>query len=493
LHLCNLGSNDKMDKMESNGLHTDGSGLGASRDGVAVKKFCLLVIPVGLLGAGLVWWLAVPREPAVGPDAYELAAVEVGTLSEVVSATGVVQPREVFTVGTERGGKVVAVLADFNQEVEEGDVLARLDDAPARDRLTQAELAVQAARAGLHVALSQRDTAQRALRRERERSPDVRRPADADLLEGNLRQAEASLDAARVKLRQAEEELRQAGDALRRTEVRAPVLSPTESPSAAGPARPGTGVLGPDGVPARPRRSFVVLERRVSLGQVVGPPASAHLFTLAAGLEQVRVVAQVAEGDVGKVVRGQRVRFTAAGADEPVFPGRVDDVRSVPATDHGAVFYQAVIDARNDRDPGSGEWRLRPGQTASVEFVRRGHANAWKLPAAALDFQPDDALLTDAARARLRRGPAAPDPAAWRAVWVVGTDGHPWPVFVRVGGRDARGEEGIQEGPFAEALEWDPELRPAPDRAAPATFPRPITGTPGWSKGGWFSGLNLKF
>jgi HlyD family secretion protein len=236
----------------------------------------------------------------------------------------------------------------------------------------------------------------------------------------------------------------------------------------------------------------VVLDRRVTLGQVVGPPASAQLFTLAAGLDPVQVIAQVAEGDVAKVARGQRARFTAAGADEPVFPGRVEEVRPVPANDRGAIFYQAVIEAHNSRDSTTGEWRLRPGLTASVEIVRRAHEGAWKVPAAALDFQPDDALLTDAARAKLRQGPPAPADH-WRTVWDLGADNHPWPVFVRVGGRDGRGEEGIQEGPFTEALGWDPGLRPAPDARDPATLPRLITGTPGWHKAGWFTAPNIKF
>jgi HlyD family secretion protein len=459
---------------------------------VAVKKALLLLVPAVLAGAGLAWWLAAHHQSAVRGDIYDLATVECGTLSEIVSTTGTVQPREVYVVGTDLGGRVVAVLADFNQTVEEGDLLLRLDDGPARDRLAEAELAVAAARAALAQAQAQRNTAERMLLREKQRSPEVRRQADMDILEGNLQGARAAVQGAQAKLHQAEEAARQGGDAVARTAVRAPVLGCVEGESLSGPTHAGVGVLARPGAAPRARRSLLVIDRKVSLGQVIGPPASAHLFTLAANLEQVQVIAQVAEGDIGKVARGQQVRFTAAGVDESVFEGRVEEIRPSPTTDRGAVFYQAVIEARNSRDPTTHEWRLRPGQTASVEIVHRRHERACKVPAAALDFQPDDALLTDAARAKLRQGP--PDaPEQWRVVWMVGADDHPWPVFVRTGGRNARGEEGIQDGPFTEAMGWDPELHPAPEPGKAATWPRLITATPGWGKGGWFNVPQFKF
>src|SRR5436309_10066240 len=104
-----------------------------------VKKLLCLLIAVGLTVAGGAWWWGGRQDAAVEPEACTFAAVEYGPLAEVVSATGVLQPRDVCVVGTELSGRVVAVLADFNQVVEEGEVLLRLDDRPARDRLRQAE------------------------------------------------------------------------------------------------------------------------------------------------------------------------------------------------------------------------------------------------------------------------------------------------------------------------------------------------------------------
>ena len=97
-----------------------------------MKKLLLVLILLGLPLMGTAYWLRTRRAAKDIPIAYTVAPVEHGTLNEVVSATGLVRPREVFVVGSELPGKVVAVLADFNQVVEEGDVLLRLDDRMAR-------------------------------------------------------------------------------------------------------------------------------------------------------------------------------------------------------------------------------------------------------------------------------------------------------------------------------------------------------------------------
>jgi HlyD family secretion protein len=438
-----------------------------------VKKLLLVLVVIGLALAGGAWWWK--RQAAVEADPCTVAAVEYGPLTELVSASGVLQPRDVYAVGSELSGKVVAVLADFNQVVEEGDVLLRLDDRQARDRLRQAEVAVEAARAVVRQADAVRDTARKALDRERHRPPEIRSQSTLDLIEGQLRTAEAAVEAAQVRVREAEEGRRQAEWGLQLTTVCAPVLAPTPEAalvSAPHPHHPGTGTLADTPASPRQRRSFVVLDRQVSLNQMIGPPSSAQLFILAGNLERMQIVALVAEADVGKVTRGMPARFTLSGSPEgePAFTGKVEEVRLTPASDRGAIFYKVLIDARNERDQATGDWKLRPGQTVSVDVVRRLHDPVWKMPAAALSFQPDEAVQTEEARARLRRWQARPDRDQWRPVWVEGPDHLPRPILVRVGGA-----EGIQDGQFAEVLEWDPEL-PAPDPHDPATYPRPIIG-----------------
>ena len=288
--------------------------------------------------------------------------VEYGRAADVITATGPVQPRDVYTVGTELTGKVVEVRADFNQEVEEGELLARIDDQPLSERLKQAELAVQEAKAGLEQAQAAHDAAATALQREQDRSPEVRRQIDVDVAQHQLKTTEAGLALAQVKIQEAEEARRRAADDRRKTEIRAPVLAENVAASA-GAATEGSGLgqLAPAGTTARPKHTFTVLDRAISVNQMVGPPASGRLFTLAGGLDQMQVDVQVAEADVAKVARGQSADVKGPGGDSgPTFEGHVEEVRLAPINEHGAVFYRALVGVRNERDAATHQWRLRP-------------------------------------------------------------------------------------------------------------------------------------
>lgn len=452
---------------------------------MAVKKLLLILIGTCLTVeaaalAGHAW-----HKHETKPIAYTLAPVERGTLEDVVSASGLVRPREVYAVGSDLAGKVVAVLADCNQTVAEGEVLLRLDDRLAKVRLQQASVAVQLARVAVKQAEIQRATTDKMYKRLRDMAKEVRKPEDVDIAEGKLRAAEAAVEEARLKLQQAENAQRQADVGLRLTTVRAPVFEAGESP-ASPENRPGIGVVSEDAEPANGKRSFLVLERKVSVNQEIGSSVQGHLFTLASDLQRMRVTAEVGEGDIGEVRRGMTARFTVGGGgdDAPKYTGTVEDIHLMPSHEHGTVFYEVVIETRNER-AGDGDWKLRPGQTASVDIIRRAHRDAWKVPSAALHFEPAGDQQSEAAGKKLAQRANLPHPDDWQTVWTVGDDGKPWPIFVRTGGKNEHGEIGIQDDRFTEALEWDAEVKDP-------TALRVITEAPP-SKKGIFSIPNIKF
>ena len=213
----------------------------------------------------------------------------------------------------------------------------------------------------------------------------------------------------------------------------------------------------------------------MQLGQLVGPQTG-PLFTLAGDLGQMEVHAEVAEGDVGRVCKGQPAVFTVSAYWEPeiTFRGIVKDIRPVPTNVKGAVFYNTLIDVVNERDPSTKEWRLRPGMTAAVDIIRRQHHQRWKMPTAALNFQLDPAYQSDTVKQRLAEWQQRPDAGQWKPVWIWDEQQQtPWPVFVRIGGlRD--GEPGIKDGEFNEVLEWEPGREPT----GPQNPPRVITDAP---------------
>ncbi|MHB1425445.1 MAG: efflux RND transporter periplasmic adaptor subunit [Gemmataceae bacterium] len=451
-----------------------------------MKKVLLILILTGgtltAAASGWHWW----HEHESEHIPYTVERVQRGTIDEVVSATGRVRPREVYIVGSDLAGKVTAVLADYNQTVAEGDVLLRLDDRLAKTRSEQADIAVQQARLAVKQAEIQSATAAKMYKRLRDMSKQVRSPEDVDIAEGKWHVAEATVEEARLKVREAEDARRQAEVGLRLTIVRAPVLEAT-SASASQSNRPGTGVVVEDISPSRPKRSFFVLERKVSVNQEIGSSLQGHLFTLASDLQRMRVTAEIGEGDIDKVRRGMTARFTVGGAgdDAPKHYGAIEEIHLMPSNEHGAVYYEVEIDARNERDGDSGDWKLRPGLTASIDIIRRAHKDAWKVPSAALNFEPADDRMSEAARQKLARRASFAHPDEWQTVWIVAADGKPWPIFVRTGGKDARGETGIQGDRFTEALEWDEEVKDAAALKVITTAPPP--------KKSIFSMPNIKF
>jgi HlyD family secretion protein len=444
-----------------------------------MKKLLLLLMLVMFGLAAAAWWFSPARREA-GEPSYTFAPAEFGSLTETVSATGTLQPQEVFPVGTELAGKVVEVAADFNQTVSEGDLLLRLDDRAAEQKLRQAETGVELARSAVDQAKAQQEAAEKTAQRLRSLSSEVSMRKDLDAAEAQLKAAKAAVSVADAHVREAEDARELARLGVQLTRVYVPVMA---KPSAAKEAAPGLGSLAPAGTAGDGKRKFIVLERRVELNQQVGPPASAQLFLLGGDLARMQVLAQVAEGDIGRVRRNQRADFTvSAYGDDAVFTGRVADMRLLPTNDKGAIFYRVIVDVPNRKDPATGDWELRPGMTASVDVVVRRHDDVWKVPVSAVNFQMPDEQQTDAARARLAQWQGRKDSDQWKALWAIGTGGKPWPVFARLYGTNGKGDTAIRDSQFDEVLEWDPEL-PAPDPKAPPQF---IIGAPPAGKGGLF-------
>jgi multidrug efflux pump subunit AcrA (membrane-fusion protein) len=246
-----------------------------------------------------------------------------------------------------------------------------------------------------------------------------------------------------------------------------------------------------DELPSGRKRRYRVLERKVDLGQMVAPPASAQLFTLATDLAEMQVHAQVAESDIARVAKGLKATFTVSAYTETdvTFRGHVVQRRPMPANVQGAVFYDTVIDTPNTMDPATGEWRLLPGMTAAVDIIVREHHHVWKIPTTALNFQLDEHYQTAEARAKLARWQERKDADDWKPLWVWDRRRHSaWPIFVRIGGTKS-GQTGIKDNQFNEVLEWEQGQEPkSPDDA-----PRVIISAPPYRKPGLFDQpTNLK-
>lgn len=317
----------------------------------AVKIISIPLI-LGLLGVGgyvgLRSWTE--RAPEVK---YKTASVQRGTVISTVTATGNLQPLVSVLVGSQVSGTVTRWYADFNQRVEEGFVLAELDQDRFKATLDQRRAAAKAGRARVEEA--QAALADAALKRKHAESNFERNAAtDLELQEARIaeQQAVASLHAAEAELERAEADARLAEVDVDRTVIRSPI-------------------------------SGVVISRNIDAGQTVAASLQAPvLFTIANDLAKMQVNAAVSETDIGKVHEGGMAEFRVDAYPDRRFHGVVSQVRYAETIVDNVVTYTTLIDVDNV------DLALRPGMTATISFEVARAENVLVVPNAAMRFNP---------------------------------------------------------------------------------------------------------
>jgi HlyD family secretion protein len=422
-----------------------------------VKKLLVFLTILGLASAGGVYWYNRSHTVQLNQNSFTYASVENGTMTESVSATGTLRPRDVIPVGCELSGKVIEVYADVNDIVRPGDKLLKIDDEMARLKLKQAEEAVRAAEANIEAAKGSQEAAQRGLNVQLELAKKGRGfRTEENIYRARVDAARAAVRAAQVKKQEAQTEVDRACLALDKVIVRVPEPGKT--------VKAGSSAAGKESPPSKTR--YIVLDKKVVVGQMIAPPASGHVFTLATDLRDMQVNAQVAEGDIARIKKGLETSFTVSAYSESDshFRGKVSQRKLTPNTIQGAVYYDVVIDVVNSIDPATKEWRLDPGMTASVDIILREHHHVWKVPTAALNFELDEHYQTARAKEKLARWAKRSDRTDWKALWVWDEQRRsPWPIFVRIN-RPGSEAAGIKDSQFNEILEWEPGREPKNSR-----------------------------
>ncbi len=337
------------------------------------KGLTTIVVLAALIGGG--WYLLRQPDPARVPT-YSQDQVRRGPISAVVSATGTLNPINTVLVGSQVSGTIQHLFADFNDRVEEGQVIARIDPALFIARRAEAEATLKSAQA-------ERDKASVGVentKREYDRQ--------AGLYKKKL-VAESVLDAARFAYRSAQMEhavrvasVAQARAVLEREQVNLDY----------------TAIYAPiDGV---------VISRSVDVGQTVAASLQAPtLFTIAKDLTRMQVEADVDEAFIGEVADGQPVRFTVFAYPRRVFTGSVAQVRLEPKVEAGVVKYNCIIHVDNT------DLALKPGMTATVSIEVAHREEALTVPDAALRYVPP---WTQEELDRVRAGVESGQAVLWR-------------------------------------------------------------------------------
>lgn len=341
----------------------------AFRSGEHRVKRIIWVVTAVLVVAAAAWWFLLRGDGAGGAGALEIETEELvrRDLERIVASSGRIAPLVTVEVGSQLSGQILELNADFNDSVEAGGLLAKLDPQTFQTRVEEAEAAAEVARAQVAVSeanvartRAELEAAQRAFNRaESLRERGTFSEAQYDQAFTGLENARAGLAVANANLRNARASLQQrvanlesARVDLERTNIRSPI----------------------DGV---------VIDRQIDEGQTVAASFNAPvLFLIARDLTRVQIEAQIDEADIGQIDEGQRVSFDVDAFPDDEFQGEVTQVR-LAATDEGnVVTYTVVIEAENPRQ------RLLPGMTANVSIVTGRVEDALAAPNAALRFAP---------------------------------------------------------------------------------------------------------
>lgn len=302
------------------------------------KRWLVMALVAAALIGGLLLYRSLTAPPP--PPPFNTAAIARGSITEAITANGILGPIRVVNVGTQVSGTVQSLGADFNDRVQKGQILLRLDPALFASRLaaSNATLAQARAQAALQAANVRR--AQGLV------TKDYISQQEYETLVANARGASAQVAAATAQVAQDRAN-------LDFSVIRAPV-------------------------------SGVIISREVDLGQTVAAAFSTPtLFKIALDLSRMQIEAAVAEADIARVQPGQRVTFTVDAYGARIFEGSVKQIRLNPTTQQNVVTYTVVVEAANP------DGALLPGMTADARFLVAERADALLLPNAALGFRPE--------------------------------------------------------------------------------------------------------
>lgn len=354
-----------------------------------VNRILLALLVLGVAGAAT-WWL-MPQK--IAPEKrYLTVPLERGPITQIVSANGTLNPVKLVNVGSQVSGIVKKLYADFNDEVQAGQILLELDPALNQAQLQQSMANVSNAKASLELALAN-ETRMSTLY------------AQEYVSRQELDTAVQALKSAQAQLAVAEAQAVRDRTNLDYTVIRSPV-------------------------------SGVVVSREVDVGQTVAASLQTPtLFKIAQDLAHMQIDSSYAEADIGRIRIGQAASFRVDAFPDRNFPGEVRQVRLNPTTLQNVVTYDVVISVDNP------DQMLMPGMTAYVNITLAQRKDALLVPNAALRFRPSEAASsTDKPRSKVPRGERDKDKGdatPMGTVYVL-ENGQPKAVRIHVGITDNR-------------------------------------------------------
>ncbi len=316
------------------------------------QKLIAGVIAVAVIAGGGYWLFGGAKKKNL--ITFSTTQVKKSDISTSITATGNIEPVTEVEVGTQVSGIIDKIYVDYNSVVKEGQLIAEMDKVPLQNELESAKGTYDGAKAEFEY--------QERNYKRNQQLHEKGLISDTEYEENlyNYQRAKSSLESSRAAYNNAQRNLSYAI-----------ITSPING---------------------------VVTSRDVEEGQTVASGfETPTLFTIAADLTKMQVVADVDEADIGGVKEGQRVTFTVDAYPEDTFEGRVTQIRlgsskssstsSTSTSSETVVTYEVVISADNP------DLKLKPRLTANVNIYTLDKKDVLCVPSKALRFIPEQPML----------------------------------------------------------------------------------------------------
>jgi len=293
-------------------------------------------IAVAVALAAVAWWLLRDRPVEVRSAVVEEGVTGSGGAASVLNASGYVTARREATVSSKVTGKVVEVLVEEGMSVEEGQVLARLDDSQVRLALGLAEAQLAAAEKSLAETEARRREAEIRQRRIHELvAGGVASAADRDAVDAEVDALAARIAAQGEEIRAADRAVALARQDVEDTVIRAPF-------------------------------SGVAISKDAQPGEMISPVSAGGGFTrtgisTVVDMSSLEIEVDVNEAYIQRVRTGQSVQATLDAYPDAPFPAHV--ITTIPAADRE----KATVTVRVGFD--SLDPRILPDMGVKVAFL----------------------------------------------------------------------------------------------------------------------------
>ncbi|GER06855.1 hypothetical protein GCM10007972_11580 [Iodidimonas muriae] len=304
-----------------------------------------ILVLIALMAAGLWWGLLSDDKNIAAPAGQNTAAPAAAkpdtaqetsqatqpnetstaaTKERVLNASGYITARRMATVSAEITGRVTEILVEEGMRVEEGQLVARLDDALARVDFDLAKAQVSASEAAVKASRANLAEANRVLTRVSQLSSAnyssiadfTQAEAAVESLTADLARAEANLNISKLQVTRAQERLND-------HEVRAPFAG-------------------------------VVIDKNAQPGEIVAPGSAGGGFTRTGictlvDMDSLEIEVDVSESFIGLVTPGQRVEARLDAYPDWIIPAHVIAIIPTANRDRATVRVRIALGEKDSR------------------------------------------------------------------------------------------------------------------------------------------------